>query len=378
MSEVIETVETQTQQAPVETNAFDDGAWSEEPIVAVKKEEIASAITPVIEPVINNANYDSFVKEKFGFDSVEIAETELKRLKEIKPVEEVKFANTESETFYKALLEGKEDDVLNFLSTKKKLERLSTADVTLNTAEEIIKLGLQSKYKDLSPDEINFEFKEQFSYPDKPDQDTDNETDDDYAKRVSKWEEKIKAVQQKIVIEAKKFKPELDKLKTELVLPNIQKPVVTSNEPTEEDKAELQKIRTDYEQALDSDYSKFNGFSVTVKNDDVEVQIPFIVTSEEKEALKNDFKNFDSDDYFGKRWFGEDGKPKVTDMMADKYFLENRDKIIQKAANEAVAQFKEKYIKARGNINITPEPVGTFTPNDATFKEKEEEAIWGA
>jgi hypothetical protein len=235
---------------------------------------------------------------------------------------------------------------------------------------------LKSKFKDLSDSEIDFEFKDQFSYPEKPVQSIDD-TDEEYQDKLSRWEKKVESVQQKIVIEAKKFKPELDKLKSELVLPNIQQ-ATQANTPTQEELDRNNKLREVYEQTLESDYSKFNGFSVTVKNEDVEVQVPFVVTAEEKLSLKNDFENFNAEDYFGNRWFSKDGKPKVTDMMADKYFLENRDKIIQKAANEAVAQFKEKFIQARGNISVNRTPQGTFQPDAASEQQKAEAAIWEA
>lgn len=374
MSET-QTIQTEEVKEVVNTeaNAFDDNSWSE--VKPEVKEEPAKVITPIVETKVepvkveNNVDYNSFVKEKFGYDSIEVAEAEIKKLKEAKPdFKEVPLLE---------VLAEREDEIFNFLSSKKKFERLSTAEVTLNTAEEIIKLGLQSKYKDLSASEIDFEFKEQFSYPEKPDQAAE-ETDEEYQVRVGKWEDKVKSIQQKIVIEAKKFKPELDKLKSELVSPNIQQATKIESQQTQEDLDKLKKIRDTYEQTLESDYSKFNGFSVTVKNEDVEVQVPFVITAEEKESLKESLKEFSPNDYFGNRWFSEDGKPKVSEMMADKFFLENREKIIQKAANEAVSQFKEKYIKARGNIHLKEEPTGTFTPDNVSEKEKQESAIWDA
>lgn len=379
MSDQVQVIPEVIESIVVAANPFDDEGWTPKPIDKLEEsaKPEAPALVPVVEPIVANTDFNSIVKEKFGYDSLEIAEQEFKKLKELKPQEEVKFANTESESYYKALLAGDEDAVLNILSTKKKLERLSKADVNISTAEEIIKLGLSSKYKDLSPEEIDFEFKDQFSFPEKPKK-TEDQEDDEYAEVLSKWEERVKSVQQKIIIEAKKFKPELDKLKTELVLHNIQKEVPANMEADQEVLERNKRIRETYETTLNSDYSKFNGFSVTVKNDDVEVQIPFVVTNEEKEQLKTDFMTLVPNDYFGQRWFDKDDKPKVQEMMADKYFLENREKIIQKAANEAVAQFKEKYIKARGNIEVVPKNEGTFTPDSVTDKEKEQVAIWEA
>ena len=93
--------------------------------------------------------------------------------------------------------------------------------------------------------------------------------------------------------------------------------------------------------------------------------------------MKNSLNDFDSDSYFGERWFAEDGKPKVQQMMADKYLLENYSKILQKVANEAASQKMLAHLKKNGNINInqTPTPQGT-TPTLNTTAEQERLANW--
>ena len=354
-------------------NAFDDDVWVEgKPSAQVAEEpkaqvEVPNADAKVDTPIID---YNQFVKEKFGYDSVELAEQDFKKLKEAKP-QEFKEVNL-SEVFVE-----KEEEILNYLSNKKKFERLSKDEVTINSAEEIIKLGLQAKYKDLSSKEIDFEFNEQFSYPKKPSQ-TIDETDEEFQSREEEWKHKVESIQQKIVIEAKKFKPELERLRSELVLPNIQQQLAANNEPNPKDLELAKTIRQNYENALESDYKNFNGFNVTVKNEDVDVQVSFTPSDEDKVTLKKELSDFSADEYFGSRWFTEDGKPKVTEMMADKYFLEKKEQILQKIANEAVAQFKEKFIKARGNVTLNQQPQGTFNPDNVTEKQKVEDALWEA
>lgn len=371
MSEVIN--ETIQEEPLTVNNAFDDDAWVEEkPSAQAPEEPKAQSEPPITEPKVNVqvADYNQFVKDKFGYDSVELAEQEFKKFKEAKP-QEFKEVNLSE------VLAEKEEEILNYLSNKKKFERLSTDEVTINSAEEIIKLGLQAKYKDLSPKEIDFEFNEQFSYPEKPSQ-TIDETDEEFQVREDKWKQKVESIQQKIVIEAKKFKPELEKLKSELALPNIQQKLESNNVPNTEDLELAKTIRKNYETALESDYKNFNGFNVTVKNEDVDVQVSFTPSDEDRVSLKNELSDFNADEYFGNRWFTEDGKPKVTEMMADKYFLEKKEQILQKVANEAVAQFKEKFIKARGNITLNQQPQGTFNPDNVSEKQKVEDALWEA
>jgi hypothetical protein len=62
-------------------------------------------------------------------------------------------------------------------------------------------------------------------------------------------------------------------------------------------------------------------------------------------------------------------------MMADKYLLENYNKILQKVANEAASQRMLAHLKKTGNININqPTPQGTPTPS--ANAERDRLAAW--
>lgn len=51
--------------------------------------------------------------------------------------------------------------------------------------------------------------------------------------------------------------------------------------------------------------------------------------------------------------------------MADKYFLENKEKIMQKVANEAAQQMRLKMIAMQSNINLKGNSnQQTFTPQN--------------
>lgn len=375
MSEVLE---QPTETVNVELNPFDESNWSEQPInnVVEEKAETTTAIEQKVETIEekkdevgNTVDYNSFVKENFGFDSVEVAKQELAKLKETKQKEELKFANEDSEKLYKAWVEGKQDEVYSYLSNKKKIDSLLNSDVNENSAAEIIKLSIQSKNKDLSDDEVEFVFNKKFSIPSKPTQSYE-ETDEDYAVKVSQWESQVNTVKKELIIEAKMAKPEIEKLKSELTLPNIEKAELT-NQPTQEELQEVEKIREVYENALETEYKTFGGFSVTFKDGDIEIPITYTPTDDEKVSLKTTLKDFDSNDYFGKRWFAEDGKPKIHDIMADKYFLENKDKILQKVANEAANQMRLQMIEKKSNVDLKGSvSQNAFTPNQKSEQER--------
>ena len=205
-------------------------------------------------------------------------------------------------------------------------------------------------------------FYESYYTPQKPEQGYD-ETDEDYATKLKTWQSQIDYVDKKMIIDAKVIRPELAKLKSELKLPDIYG-LEQQEAQSREEFAVAQQARSVYERTLDSDFQSFSGFSVSVKDEEVDIPISFNVAEDERLAMKNTLSDFDSDTYFGDRWFTEDGKPKVQQIMADKYLLENRDKILQKVANEAASQRLLAHLKKTGNISLNQtSPQGIPTPN---------------
>jgi hypothetical protein len=320
---------------------------------------------------------NQFLKERFGFESVEQAEEEFKKFKE--PKDEFKFQDEISKTLFDAIKEGKTDDVYEILNQQKRLDKLISSELTPDLAVDIIKTNIQNKYKDLTSEEVDLLFYDQYFVPLKPEQGYD-ESDEDYATKVKTWQSQVDYLDKKMMIEAKVIRPELTKLKSELKLPDIYR----ESEQDAREEAELreeaemmQQARSIYEKTLDSEFQSFSGFTVSVKDEDVEIPISFNVAEEERLAMKNSLTDFDSDSYFGERWFAEDGKPKVQQIMADKYLLENYTKILQKVANEAASQRMLAHLKKTGNININqPAPQGMVQQTAGSAYEELQKAVW--
>ena len=348
-------VQNKVEEAPILNN---------EQQAPPQQEELSSAPQTSFDP-------NQFVKERFGFESVEQAEEEFKRFKE--PKEEFKFQDDMSKTLFDAIKEGKTDDVYQILNQQKRLDKLISNELTPDLAVDIIKTNIQNKYKDLTSDEVDLLFYDQYFVPSKPEQSYD-ESDEDYATKVKTWQSQVDYLDKKMMIEAKVIRPELTKLKSELKLPDIYGEA-EQDANSREELENMQQARSVYEKTLDSDFQSFSGFTVSVKDEDVEIPISFNVAEDERLAMKNSLADFDSDSYFGERWFAEDGKPKVQQMMADKYLLENYSKILQKVANEAASQRMLAHLKKTGNININqPTPQGTPTPN--ANAERDRLAAW--
>jgi len=331
--------------------------------------------TKVEEQAVSTQSFDSnqFVKERFGYDSVEQAEQEFKKLKEQPSFE---FKDDVSKSLFDAIREGKADDVYEILNQQKRLEKLTSSELTPDLAAEIVKTNIKNKYKDLSADDVELLFYDQHFVPLKPEQGYD-ESDEDYAGKVKTWQSQVDYAERKLMIEAKVIRPELEKLKSEIKLPDIYNEAGREAESQEEFEI-MQQARSIYEKTLDSDFQSFSGFNVSVKDEDVEIPISFNVAEDERLAMKNDLTDFDSDSYFENRWFSEDGKPKVQQIMADKYLLENREKIFSKIANEAASQRLLAHLKKNGNINInqSPTPQGAKPDLNGTEAERLRMAEW--
>lgn len=394
MSETTQEVTQEVNQSTA--NPFDDSSWVEtSPVQQIATEQETGSVqteqtqttqtqtTTEVAETKTQVDYNSFVKETFGYESLDEAKSEfeqLKKLKETAPKEQ-SFANDESKTLYQAWVEGKKDEVLDYLSTQKKIEKLATSEVDSYTAEEIIKMNIKQKNKNLSDDEVDFVFSERFSMPKKPVQGAD-EYDDDYQTRVSDWESKFQAAQKKLIIEAKMAQPEIEKIKSELVLPSIQTDNQVLEAQTQEELQQAEEMRKEFEQTLEKEYKDFSGFNVTFKDESAGIEIPisYVPTDDEKVSLKQELSDFDYSEYFGNRWFSKEGKPEIKNMMADKYFLENKEKILQKVANEAAQQMRLKMIALQSNINIKGNgQQQTFTPNqNQSEMDKMAAAMFGA
>lgn len=178
--------------------------------------------SPEQQPITNP--YD-LIKEKFQYETPEAAIKEIEELRALKanPASaQIKYENEESERLHKAILAGKRDEVAAILNKQAQIEKLTALEVTKDTAAEIVKTGMQLKYKDLTTDEIEYKFKKQFSLPPKPVFNDAEETQEQYEQKVSTWQEQVNDKTMELMIEAKLAKPEIEAAKTKLELPAIQ------------------------------------------------------------------------------------------------------------------------------------------------------------
>lgn len=368
-------VENKQEEKPIEAKPPETVITTPE----TKKEEEEEEI---LEP-------KDWLKRELGVDDVSVLKAEREeytKLKSQTPAE-VKYENEQSKKVHQLLQEGKVDEVLDIYSKQKSIDKAISLEVNKDTAADIIKLSMQLKYPTLTKDQIDFQYRQDYGIPKEP---VIKETDDpdEFNERHQEWEEKVANVQMKATIAATMAKPELEQAKTKIVLPDIQEQV--QQKPlTQEELDGLKKYQDAYLQSVDNSMKEFNGFSVTVKNEDVglpETPIAYTVIESEKAALTKQMKdfategNFNANSLFAERWVNEDKTLNTKLIAEDRYWLENRSKIIQKMTNDAATKAIESYIKGKKNINIneTSQPgTALLTKEDKTQMDEIRDKIFG-
>jgi hypothetical protein len=211
------------------------------------------------------------------------------------------------------------------------------------------------------------------------------ETQDEFDERHAEWKERISNLEMKASIAATMAKPEIEKAKAEIVLPDIQgSNQATQRQPTQEELAAFGKQKESFLQATDQILSSFNGFSANVKNKDVDYAVSYGTSKEEKDFVINAVKEFaesgfDANALFVKEWVNKDGSLNVKQIIEDKMLLTNKEKVLQKIANDAAEQRLEIYLKEKKNIVINTGGGQNFGAGEQnkTESEKLQEVFWG-
>ena len=389
-----ETVDQSQQTAPEQQsqqsfNPFSDNSWSSAPPSFdggnTASEPTANASQPQKQEEEEVLDSSEWLKREFNWESVDAAKQELEELRKFRDtrssdVEEVEFENEESLNLFRLFKEGKQDDVYNYLENRRKLDNLIGGELTKDSASEIIKMNMQKSYPDLTRDEIEFKFNREFSVPAKPVQ-QDIETDEEYQDRLSAWQSQVKEVETELMIEAKLVKPELQKFRNELVLPEIENGQ-SSYEPTQEELEAQKKFVDHFKQSANSALSSFDGFNVSVKDEEVDIPLSYAISQEEKGVVAQQLERFadsgfDANVILAERWLTSDGNINTNQIVKDLSLLLSEGKMSQKFVNEAASKRLAEHIRRTSNINVTSRtPQNTFSPESKSDMDKQIEYIW--
>lgn len=317
-------------------------------------------------PVEPTFDANAFVKEHFGFDDVDSAKQKLSQWQEMeKQSAAPKFANEESEALYKLIAAGELSEASAYIE-----KAITLSKVDEMSASEALKMQLKLSNSDYNEDDVEDIFEEKYATPEKPSQEFD-EDDEDYQARLGAWQKQVDKISRRMERDAVSAREYLRQQK-----PNIS--LSENSQQTQQQEGEnAAKVYEEFVKAVDEQYTNFEGFATTVKKEGLTLpEIKYAISEEEKSQLKEAVKNFDANTYWAKRWFAEDGKPKVTQIMSDIYQLENGDKIRQKIANESADQAILAYSAGKRNISVTEQPVNNANFDQEQLHKALAEQIW--
>lgn len=319
-------------------------------------QQAQSDIVITNEPVIEPANQQPAVqaatvvpepfaifKEKFGYQSAEDAIRDIEELREFKKTPDLAIPDEQSASILKAIQGGSLKELHQYLDKQLRIDNLISAEVNTNTAVDIVKLGMQLKYSDLTPAEIEYKFNKQFGIPPKPVQGA-VEDDDEYQNKVAVWDSIVQDRQMELLIEAKLAKPDLAQAKSKLSLPEIQTSVdegyLQYKKMLEEQSKQPQR-----QQELESAYKAFTPKSLETKLNftDEANKIAFEFQYEpDAEGFSKAVDMACDFNLFWDNFNNQDGTPNRQKFLDAMYFAFNKEKVI----TEAIKQGKNAAIKA--------------------------------
>lgn len=375
------TASTQMQEAMWgdEKPIVNNNAPEEKPVAQAQSQPV------VVEEIVVPTDW---LKREFDIEDPAILKAEREELKAIKAnppkAEEIKFADEQSKQIYELLREGgeKRKEVLQILKNQEEIENLSGLEVNVDNAADIIKLQMKLKNKQLTAKEIEFQYNQNYVAPKEPVQRA-SELDEDFEERHNEWKEKVETVQMKRVIDAKMAQPDLSKLKSELVFPDIKREGSQQQQLSQEDLKAMKENADEFSKFADTVINSFNGFTVQVKDKDVDYPVSYGSSQEEKTFIATELKNFaesnfDANALLAKRWVENDGKTiKVEQMVKDLSRIYYGEKAEQKIATDAANKRMDEFLKSKKQINVNETTkTSTFVPNEKTKSEQMQEQFW--
>jgi hypothetical protein len=384
-----------TEQAQAEVNVeqadtstqMQAAFWDDKPMATpAQEQQPAVEQTPAATPAQEPAPMVNEWWKELEFQDADTAKNEIKRLREQKPQEEIKFANDDSKRVHDLLRGGKIEDVISIYEKQKQINSVLSTEVTKDNAADVIKLGMKLKYPTLTKDQIDFQYRQEYGLPKEPVFNELKESQEEFDERHTEWKEKVSNLEMKASIAATMAKPEIEKAKAEIVLPDIQgSNQATQRQPTQEEIVAFEKQKESFLQATNLFLKDFNGFSTSVSDKDVNYAVSYGTSKEEKDFVTNAVKEFaesgfDANSLFVKEWVNKDGSLNVKQIIEDKMLLTNKEKVFQKIANDAASQRLEIYLREKKNIRIDTGAGQNFGAQDATKtqSEKLQEVFWGS
>jgi len=341
---------------------------------------VETPTTPAATPDEEIVDDVVYLKNQLGFnnwDEAKAAIEEYNRLKSAPAVEQT-FANDATKKVYNYLKDGKIDDVIRVYDAQRKIEKVLASGVTKENAADVIKLKMELSQAELvvplTPEEIEFQYKQEYTYPKEPVQRA-SEDDDEFKERHDEWNERVSFIEQKKMIAAKMAISDIDKLKAKIELSDISQPAAVVDDAYEAYKASnaqsIEAYNTVVAPAIKSlKESDVNlGFNVNDANNQMQFDIAITPDPQDFEKAKQDALSVL--DFLTKTCYDQSGKFLPSKLQRLILLEQNFEKYGFAIAKQAVNAERKRVIDKETAGNGIRRDYSVITPEIKTELDKQ-------
>ncbi len=331
---VVEAVEITPEQ--VEFQKQMDYAFNDAPpaTVEVVNEEapVSEADQDVVvnqEAPVTTVDYNAFVKENFGFETLEDAKAELEALKALKNTpatpKEIEFANEESKKIHELIREGKTKEVKAYLEAQELLSNVDTM-----SSEQQLKLYIKMQNPKFDKELIEDEYNSLYTL---------NEDEMDVLEPLAQRKLRLK-LEQRLESDVEKAQEHFATYKQKLQLPEITPSTTIVDEEYEAYKASnaevsdrVNNVLVPAIQSLKESDVQLN-FKVSDAKNQMEFDVALAPTSEQFEKARQDSLSFDN--FINRVCYDKDGNFIPANVQRLILLNDNFDNYAQAIARQAV------------------------------------------
>lgn len=299
-------------------------------------------------PAITGVDYNAYVKEHFGYETVDEAKTqfaELKRLATTGAKAEPEFTDETTKKIYNNILKGNFKEVKTFLEAKEVVETLDTLP-----PEQKLKMFIKMQYPMYKTDTLlDAKFNKTYAVDASPYMDGDDITDPvglDLAKAEAA---------QKMQDDLQKADEYFTQYKGKISLPDITADKPPVDEDYEAFKARNAKANDDYQnkvlpviESLKEDDVKFS-FKVDDSKNQMNFDLGFKLTKDDFEETKTEARDFMG--FIQKTFFDKDGKLDANKLAQTIALTKYPDKFVQSIGRQAVNAERKRVLAQNAPVN---------------------------
>lgn len=321
----------------------------ETPIAEVVAEVNATTETPAVVPETPAA--EAPIEAPVAEVPAEGPPTTVEVIKEVEKIVE-KYPEMDEYTseIFTAILEGKEDVLLNYLSEKNR-------DYTKMSDYDVVKASLRKTNPHYSDEDAALKIEMQYGDVVKVDL-SGMETDSEEYAEALHHNKTVERNLKMLKLDASDARNALETAKKEVKLPRIQQQAVTDNAPTPE---AIEQGRKDWHEYVDKNIPEVKDFTYKVGDEDVSYK----VSDAERTEMSTLLKESDGNKILQELgWIDKDGKQNVSRIAGDVLKLKKMSTLVSNAYTQGktagtkstVAEIKNIDLSANNSQGVATQP----------------------